>query len=617
MAAALGYADADDLMRGGQRRGPRDRLDQRRGVGAGRLVAQGPARLAHVAATATLAPGVVLRDGEVVPRPPTPTRPSTRCWCCGSAVAAAAGRRPHRPRLARPAGRPSRPTWPIPWPRGARGLFVDLLLAGRPAIAVIEALDQRGLWVRILPEWEPVRSKPQRNAYHRFTVDRHLCEAAANAAGARRPGRPARPAGGRRAAARHRQGLPRRPHRGRHRARRPASARAWASTPTTSAVLADDGPPPPAAARRRHPPRPLRRRHDPLGRRRGSATLRTLRLLDALTEADSLATGPAAWSDWKAELVGELVDRTAHVLGGGARRRGHRRRRSRPTSSSTLMAEGSRVVEGVDDTLTVVAPDRPGLFSRVAGVLALNGLDVLDGRGLLERGRHGARGVPGRRAASAPTIAWDRVDARPRAGARRPARPRGPAAPSGPGPTPAPRARPSRPPSPTVTFDNDVSDVGHGRRGAGARRDRRALPHHPGPRRARPRHPLGQGPDPRRRRRRRVLPARRRRRRRSPTPTYLGEIERARSSRSLLTVDRRRRVDRAPVASAGRRTAGDAAGPAALERGAGRHRPHRPRVHREPLRAGAVRGGAGGRRRHPRRAPAADFDADDARRTSG
>ncbi|MCP3857888.1 MAG: hypothetical protein GY698_24725 [Actinomycetia bacterium] len=37
--------------------------------------------------------------------------------------------------------------------------------------------------VRILPEWAQVRCKPQRNAHHTFTIDRHLCEAAANASG--------------------------------------------------------------------------------------------------------------------------------------------------------------------------------------------------------------------------------------------------------------------------------------------------------------------------------------------------------------------------------------------------------------------------------------------------
>src|SRR5260221_674888 len=74
------------------------------------------------------------------------------------------------------------PALPDPWPREARDLFVELLLTGAPAISVIEALDNRGLWARILPEWEPVRSRPQRNAYHRFTVDRHLLETVANAA---------------------------------------------------------------------------------------------------------------------------------------------------------------------------------------------------------------------------------------------------------------------------------------------------------------------------------------------------------------------------------------------------------------------------------------------------
>ena len=94
---------------------------------------------------------------------------------------------------------PRRAAPPRPVASEATDAFVDLLLAGTPPIPVIEALDQRGIWTRVLPEWLAVRCKPQRNAYHRYTVDRHLLEAAANAAALTDRVAPARPARGRRA----------------------------------------------------------------------------------------------------------------------------------------------------------------------------------------------------------------------------------------------------------------------------------------------------------------------------------------------------------------------------------------------------------------------------------
>ena len=70
----------------------------------------------------------------------------------------------------------------VHWDPPARDAFVALLAAGRGAIPVFETLDHVGVLVRLLPEWEHVRARPQRNAYHRFTVDRHSLEAVAECA---------------------------------------------------------------------------------------------------------------------------------------------------------------------------------------------------------------------------------------------------------------------------------------------------------------------------------------------------------------------------------------------------------------------------------------------------
>jgi len=102
----------------------------------------------------------------------------------------------------------------------------------------------------------------------------------------------------------------------------------------------------------------------------GSAEV--LELLHALTEADSAATGPAAWSSWKAGLVAELVGRTAELLAGAvppgpAPLAEHQER---------LVAFGGPLVEAHGEEVTLVAPDRPGLLSLLTGVLALHRLDV-------------------------------------------------------------------------------------------------------------------------------------------------------------------------------------------------------------------------------------------------
>ncbi len=130
-----------------------------------------------------------------------------------------------------------------------------------------------------------------------------------------------------------------------------------------------------------------------------------LELLHALTEADSLATGPAAWGPWKQDLVDTLVRRVAHVLGGGEV---DEVTVDFPSDEQlALVAAGRRVVRGEGETLTVVDVDRPGLFSRVAGTLALHGLAVMEANIATIDGR--ALEVLTVQSSFGPTFSWDKV----------------------------------------------------------------------------------------------------------------------------------------------------------------------------------------------------------------
>ena len=129
---------------------------------------------------AEVEPGIVVADGEVGLSPAAAVASDSSLAWRLAAVAAERELPVSQGALYRLADKMAPP--PDPWPVETREALVRVLLTGHAAIDALESLDQRGLMVRLIPEWAAVRNRPQRNAYHRFTVDRHLLEAAANAA---------------------------------------------------------------------------------------------------------------------------------------------------------------------------------------------------------------------------------------------------------------------------------------------------------------------------------------------------------------------------------------------------------------------------------------------------
>ena len=123
---------------------------------------------------------MVLVDGEIALTPSAPVSGDSSLPLRLAATAAELDHPIARGSLHRLADRMPPPS--DPWDDRTREAFVALLGQGRGAVDKFETLDQHGLVGRLIPEWSAVRNKPQRNAYHTFTVDRHLLEAAALAA---------------------------------------------------------------------------------------------------------------------------------------------------------------------------------------------------------------------------------------------------------------------------------------------------------------------------------------------------------------------------------------------------------------------------------------------------
>jgi [protein-PII] uridylyltransferase len=332
-----------------------------------------------------LADGVVAADGEATLAlaadpsrdPVLPLRAAAAAASAGLPVAPAALRRLVEDGAA----------LPTPWPRGAREEFVRLLGAGPGLIPVWEALDRTGLLTRLLPEWERMRSLPQRNALHIHTVDRHAAQTAVHAAARTR--QVSRPDLLLVAAICHDlgKGLP-----GDH-------SEVGAELVAGLAPRLGFGPGDTAVlvalvrhhlllaqlAMHRDPDDPatlaaLLDAADVPGGSVGPAEF--VALLRALTEADSEATGPAVWNRWRATLIGGLADRARASLAGrpapaAAAFDGSAlaaRAAASPDRLAVLaLAPGGAGVARLD----VALPDELGVLAVVAGVLSLRHIRIL------------------------------------------------------------------------------------------------------------------------------------------------------------------------------------------------------------------------------------------------
>ena len=271
----------------------------------------------------------------------------------------------------------SAPELRTPWPRQAVKDLLVLLAAGPSTVATIEALDRTGLWGRLFPEWGAVRDLPPRDVVHIWTVDRHLVETASRASAfTTRVSRPdllvlgalVHDIGKGRGGDHSVIGAELATQIGNRLGLWPSDVELLSKVVRYHLLLPDT-----ATRRDLQDPKTIASVVDALG---GDPVL--LELLHTLAEADSLATGPGVWGDWKASLIGDLVRRCRLVMSGEPLPQPDP---IDPRYLSLASEVGVHVELTPGDSphiynVTMIAPDRRGLLSKAAGVLALNSLRV-------------------------------------------------------------------------------------------------------------------------------------------------------------------------------------------------------------------------------------------------
>ncbi|MBX7430742.1 [protein-PII] uridylyltransferase [Mycobacterium sp. Y57] len=264
-----------------------------------------------------------------------------------------------------------------PWPRQALKDLLVMLGAGPSAVGTIEALDRTGLWGRLFPEWGAVRDLPPRDVVHIWTVDRHLVETVSRASAfTTRVSRPdllvlgalVHDIGKGRGGDHSIIGAELATQIGGRLGLWPSDIEVLSKVVRYHLLL-----PHTATRRDLQDPKTIADVVETLG-----GDLVVLELLHALAEADSLATGPGVWGDWKASLIGDLVRRCRLAMAGEPLPKPD------PIDPRIISLAGSDTVH-VELTLgdnshiynvTMIAPDVRGLLSKAAGVLALNALRV-------------------------------------------------------------------------------------------------------------------------------------------------------------------------------------------------------------------------------------------------